>query len=260
MVSGDAVDSDQSTSGPPAASPEQGGDSFGRQDPQGVMGEVSFPVSMRGYDRGAVDAYVDQVQRLVGELEATRSPEAAVRHALAQVGEQTRGILERAGEAAEQITIAARQEGEESSARAKSEAEDIVAKAKAEAAEIGARSNAEAESTEAQARKHAAEYLQRAREEVTALREEAEARLRELHADTETIRQERGQLLGDLRALAGRVGEVASAAEARLPPEAGELVTEGGRESEAASQADPTDVRATQPPTAEAGVRRDSPP
>ena len=123
-----------------------------------------------------------------------------------------------AGETAEQITVAARQEAEESTAPAKQEAEDIVAKAKTEAAESLARSKAEAEATVAQARKEAAEHLQRTKEEVAALREEAEARMSELHADTETIRQERSQLLDDIREIATRVEEAASAADSRFPP------------------------------------------
>jgi DivIVA domain-containing protein len=83
---------------------------------------VSFPASVRGYDRRAVDTYVIRVNRLIAELEATRSPEAAVRHALEQAGEETSGLLQRAGETAEEITVGARQEADESTARAQAEA------------------------------------------------------------------------------------------------------------------------------------------
>jgi DivIVA domain-containing protein len=71
---------------------------------------VSFPGSVRGYDRSAVDAYVTRVNRVIAELQVSSSPRAAVRHALEQVGEQTSGILQRAREAAEEITASARQE------------------------------------------------------------------------------------------------------------------------------------------------------
>jgi DivIVA domain-containing protein len=71
---------------------------------------VSFPGSVRGYDRSAVDAYVTRVNRVIAELQVRSSPRAAVRHALEQVGEQTSGILQRAREAAEEITASARQE------------------------------------------------------------------------------------------------------------------------------------------------------
>lgn len=252
MVSGEPLDPGQAGSGGPPASPEEGGDSTERRSVPREIGDVSFPVSVRGYDRGAVDAYVSRVQKLVAELEVTRSPEAAVKQALEQVGEQTKGMLERVGETAEQITVAARQKAEDSTARAKHEAEDTVAKAQAEAAESIARSKAEAEATVAQARREAAEHLQRVQEEVAALREEAEARMRELHADTESIRQERSQLLDNMRQIARRVDEVASAADARFRrPGALEQAEEGLLATEAAREADATEPTAIDTPTAE---------
>jgi DivIVA domain-containing protein len=259
VVSGERLEPGQ-TGGGLAASPEEGGDSTERRSVPSEVGEVAFALSLRGYDRGAVDAYVDRVQHLVAELELTRAPEAAVKHALERVGDQTKGILERAGETAEQVTIAARQEAEESTARAKGEAEDVVAKAKAEEAEILARSKAEAEATVGRARKEAAEHLQRSREEIAALREKAEAQMRELQADTETIRQERSQLLDDIREIATRVEEIAGAAVARFPrPEAIEQPEEGTLQSGATGEADATEVAATDKPTAETGTRRHTP-
>src|SRR6266540_2437189 len=243
-----------------AAAPEEAGDSMERPGVPSEIADVSFPLSVRGYDRRAVDAYVNRVQELVGELELTRSPEAAVKHALEQVGEQTKGILERAGEAAEQITGAARQAAEDSTARATAEAEDIVAKAKAEEVELLARSQAEAEAAVAKARKDAAEHLQRSREEVAALRKEAEAKMRKLQADTEAIRQERSQLVDDIRAIATRVKEVASSADERLPPlEAAEQAAEAIPQSQAAGEADATEVTETDKPTADTVTRPHAP-
>lgn len=259
MVSGEPLGPGQSESDEPPASPEGGGPSERGSVPIEIT-EVSFPVSVRGYDRGVVDDYVSRVQQLVAELELTRSPEAAVKHALEQVGEQTKGVLAQAGETAEQITVAARQDAEASTARAKHEAEDRVASAKAEAAEILARSQAKAEAAVAQARKQAAEHLQRAREEVAALREAAEARMRELHADTEAIGHERSQLLHDIHEIATRVDEVASAADTRFPrPEASEQAGEEHQQSVAAGEANGTEDTATDEPTAEAGAHRHSP-
>jgi len=260
VVSGEPPEPAQTDSGGPPAPPEEGGDSTERRGVPREIDDVSFPVSIRGYDRGAVDAYVSRVQHLVAELEVTRSPEAAVKHALEQVGEQTKGILGQAGETAEQITIAARQDAEESTARAKHDAEDVVANAKAGAAEILASSKAEAEATVAQAQNEAAAHLQRSQEEVAALREEAEARMRELHADTEAIQQERSQLLDDIREITTRVEEAASAADARFPPpEAAEQAEEGNLQSGTAGEADATEVTENDMPTAEAGARRRSP-
>jgi cell division septum initiation protein DivIVA len=93
-------------------------------DPLAVV-DADFPSALRGYDRVAVDEYVRQTRRLVAELQATRSPEAAVRRALERVGEQISGILQRAHETAEQIT-----------AQSRSEAEDRLEQARLEAAQI----------------------------------------------------------------------------------------------------------------------------
>jgi DivIVA domain-containing protein len=219
VVSGVPVEPDQSNNESPPDSPDQGGVSSELRRVAAEIRDASFRVSVRGYERAAVDAYVTRVQRLIAELEVTRSPETAVRHALEQVGEQTRGILEHAGETVQEITVAARQEAEERTASAKGEAEDIVAKAKTEADEILSRSKAEAKAIIEQSRKEAAEHLQRTKDEAAALREEAEARMSELHADTEAIRQERSQLLEDIREIAARVEEAASGADARFPPQ-----------------------------------------
>jgi DivIVA domain-containing protein len=200
----------------------------GREVPADIR-DVSFPVSRRGYDRGAVDAYVARVNAAIEELEATRSPEAAVTHALREIGEKTSTILQQAGRTAEEITHAARETAETDSARAKKEADDLVANARAEADDLVANaraeadsilasSNAKAETIRTQARAEAAERVKRADEEVTALREAAEARLRELEADTDAVRTERGALLDDIRELAARVEEAAQGADARFPP------------------------------------------
>ncbi len=72
-----------------------------------------------------MDAYVERVNRLIAELEISRSPESAVKHAVAQVSEETRGILERAHETAEQITT-----------RSRAQADDRLQQAEREAAEV----------------------------------------------------------------------------------------------------------------------------
>ena len=190
-----------------------------------ALRNVSFPVSVRGYDRRAVDIYVARVNRLIAELEATRSPEAAVRHALEQAGEQTSGILRGARETAEEITAAARREAVEITAGAKAEAADIVVNAsaeadrtKAEADEHVAKATTEAGEILAGSRKEAEERLQRSQEEVRAVREKAEAWAREFLIDTEAIWEERRELLDDVHQIAARLETAASSAAARLPP------------------------------------------
>lgn len=96
-------------------------------DPVPVVADVDFPVALRGYDRLAVDAYVRRTSQLVAELQATHSPEAAVRRALERVGEEVSDILKRAHDTASQIT-----------AQSRSEAEDRLDAAREEAAEITA--------------------------------------------------------------------------------------------------------------------------
>jgi DivIVA protein len=98
-------------------------------DPVSLAADVHFPVALRGYDRIAVDAYVKQTSQLVAELQATRSPEAAIRRALARVGEQISGILQRAHDTAEQITMQSRSEAEDRLEEARREAARITAAA-----------------------------------------------------------------------------------------------------------------------------------
>jgi cell division septum initiation protein DivIVA len=105
-------------------------------DPLPAVADVHFPVALRGYDRMAVDAYVRQTSQLVAELQATRSPEAAVRRALGRVGEEVSSILQRAHETAEEITAKSRSEAEERLEAARREAHEITAGARTQVADL----------------------------------------------------------------------------------------------------------------------------
>jgi cell division septum initiation protein DivIVA len=242
---------DEEESRPPPPSEEGGGLPDLRARVPAAIRDVAFPSAGRGYERRAVDSYVNQVNRLIAELEVGRSPQAAVRHALERVGEQTKGLLQQARETAEEMTASAREEADEQLARAKAEAEEtttaaraaearteeIVAKAKSDAAatlagakaeadDIIARAQAEAEDVLARSRAEAAERLQRLEEEIAAAREQAEARMHELHAETEAVWKERHDLLDEIHAMGTRLLEVASMAAARVSPaEASEEAT-----------------------------------
>ncbi|MBV9798509.1 MAG: DivIVA domain-containing protein [Solirubrobacterales bacterium] len=98
-------------------------------DPLPIAADVNFPLALRGYDRIAVDAYVKKASQLVAELQATRSPDSAVRRALERVGQEVSGILQRAHETSEQITTQSRREAEERLERARQEATKITADA-----------------------------------------------------------------------------------------------------------------------------------
>jgi len=91
--------------------------------------DVSFPVALRGYDRDAVDEYVQDVNRIIAELQVGRSPQSAIRHALDQMSDETRGILERAHETADEITARSRAQADDRLQWAEREARDAIAAA-----------------------------------------------------------------------------------------------------------------------------------
>jgi DivIVA domain-containing protein len=187
--------------------------------------DVSFPIAVRGYDRGVVDAYVERVHRVIAELQATASPQDAVRQALERVGEQTTAILQQAQETADEIrasaqrdtdatTGRARVETEERLTAARAEAQAAVADAHAEADELIQRARAQADAILARSRSEAADRLRDSEDEAAALIDQ----LRELRADTDAIWDERADLLDDLRLMASRIEEEAAQANQRFPP------------------------------------------
>jgi DivIVA domain-containing protein len=91
--------------------------------------DVSFPIALRGYDRDAVDDYVQEVNRIIAELQVSRSPQSAIRHALDQVSEETFGILERAHETADEITARSRSQADDRLQWAEREAREAIAAA-----------------------------------------------------------------------------------------------------------------------------------
>jgi DivIVA domain-containing protein len=178
---------------------------------------VAFPIARRGYERRAVDAYVMRINRLIAELEATRSPKDAVEHALELTQDERSTMLTQARETAAEILDTAQREAEEITGAARAEAANIVVDAstqadasKAEADDYVAKARAEADQISSDARKEAAEQLDLAQEEITKLRSEATEWLQELRADTETIWSERCELVEDLREIAARLQESVS--------------------------------------------------
>ena len=85
--------------------------------------ERTFPVAVRGYDRQAVEAFVEEMAQLVGELESLQSRESVIQRALDQVGEETAGILQRAHETGDEIAARSRAQAEGRISRADREAE-----------------------------------------------------------------------------------------------------------------------------------------
>jgi DivIVA domain-containing protein len=85
--------------------------------------EVSFPLAVRGYDRAAVDDFIDGVRGLVADLEAYQTREGVVQRALDEVGVETASILQRAHETADEITSRSRAQADDRVQRAQEEAE-----------------------------------------------------------------------------------------------------------------------------------------
>src|SRR5947209_1925943 len=107
-------------------------------DPVPVVAHVEFPIVLRASARAAVDDSVKRTSQLVAELQATRSPEAAVRRALERVGEEVSGILQRAHDTAGRITAQSRSEAEDRLETARQEAAQILARAEERVRELDA--------------------------------------------------------------------------------------------------------------------------
>jgi DivIVA domain-containing protein len=248
MTENESLRSDDNPDRSPAATePVQGFRDIRHYVPQDIL-DVSFPVSMRGYDRHAVDAYIKRVNRVIAEVKVSASPPAAVRHALDQAQEKVEALLQAAREAAEEITTSARREAEESTARTKAEAADlmvnttaeadrvtaeaeerlanaraeaeaVVAKANSDANDIVSEATTEAQENRARARSEAEERRRQLEDELTSLEEQGRARMDEIRTDTEKIRSRRSQILDDLHATAAGLVELADAAAARVQPD-----------------------------------------
>jgi len=172
---------------------------------------------MRGYERESVDEYVGRVNRVLAELQITAAPESAIRHALAQVTDETKGILERAHETADEITRRSRSHSDDRIQAATHEAEQLRETSEQEAARLRDEAAHEAREVREAAAKEAREVREAAQRESREVQEAAEARVRELEADVQGILEERGHLIGELRDLLRRFGELADTATGRYP-------------------------------------------
>jgi DivIVA domain-containing protein len=184
---------------------------------------VTFPVGVRGYDRKAVEAYVKRVNRVIAELEVTRSPQAAVRHAVERVEEQTKSVLEEARASAEKITATAQAEADEIVAQAKAHAADLVVAAsteadgaRAESEERVAQAKAQADKIVREAKATAEQRRRESEEELEKLHAEAEARMKQLEADTGALWDRRHELLEDIDRMADQLHDAAREATGRF--------------------------------------------
>jgi cell division septum initiation protein DivIVA len=209
----DPQDSETSEQAPASTEPERGValNALRSEAPAGLR-DVSFPHSVRGYERRAVDAYVERANRVIAELEVSRSPQSAVKHALDRVGEQTSGVLQRAREVAEEITSTALAEAEETTTKARTEADELLEDARMNAHQLRGEAKQEADQIVAQAHEQATERLRRLQDELAAAQAQAERRLAELQAQTDAAADARRRLLEDLRRTAHELERVAGGA------------------------------------------------
>src|SRR5436305_1667772 len=77
----------------------------------------------------------ESANRVIAELEMSSSPEAAVRHALDEVSEETRELLQRAHQTAEDITARSRSKADDRLQDAEREAQSVRVEAAEEAAQ-----------------------------------------------------------------------------------------------------------------------------
>jgi DivIVA domain-containing protein len=149
--------------------------------------DVDFPVVLRGYDRAAVDRYVEEVNQAIAELEISSSPQSAIRHALEQVSEETSGLLQRAHETADEITARSRAQADDRLQRAQNESEEVR--------EVAAR--------------EAAETRAKLADELDSMRAEAQERVDALSRNADAIAKERRRLIDEVMEISERLGELA---------------------------------------------------
>jgi cell division septum initiation protein DivIVA len=156
-----------------------------------------FPTALHGYDRDAVEDYIDGLEHEIGQmaakLSAQRSPTAAIDAELARVGEETSAILKVAHEQAAEITR-----------RARVEADRCVSDAAANA---------------------------------VAMTEDAKRKLRQLDSETDAVWAERVRLIEDVRNVATSLFSLAEDASDRFPedgdkPSAGPMRPQPQRSAE----------------------------
>jgi ElaB/YqjD/DUF883 family membrane-anchored ribosome-binding protein len=176
---------------------------------------VHFSLGLHGYNRKQVDEHVMRVNRILAELQITAAPESAIRHALAQVSEETKSLLESAQRTAEEISSRARSEADERLERAAKQAEEQQDAAEQEARRLLDAAADEAKQVRETAAQEATEVRESAQREAREAREAAEVRVRELAADAEAIAGERARLIEGLRELTRGLDAYLDAAERR---------------------------------------------
>ena len=102
-----------------------------------------FPVVRSGYDRDAVDSYLNELEQEIDELRANRtSPDDAVSTEIKKIGEQAAAILQTAHHQAAETTRKAREEAEKCLADAAANAISMKDEAKSKLRELDTETDA----------------------------------------------------------------------------------------------------------------------
>jgi cell division septum initiation protein DivIVA len=203
---------------------------------------VRFPIGLRGYDRTAVNRYVEKVTRLIAELEISSSPESAVRHALDELGEETGELLQRAHQTADEITARSRAKADERIREAEREAAQLTETSRREAQQVRDAAAADAAQIRQSATGELAEARETAAREADKMRESArrdsdqmlavaEARASELTRNAQAIWRERRRLIDDVTAVGEQlttIGEAESKRFIRFSEDADDAEVEHG--------------------------------
>ena len=101
-----------------------------------------FPVVRSGYDRDAVDAYLNELEQEIDELRANRSSDDAVSTEIKRIGEQAAAILQTAHQQAAETTRKAREEAEKCLSDAAANAISMKDEAKSKLRELDTETDA----------------------------------------------------------------------------------------------------------------------
>ena len=183
--------------------------------------QVQFPQAVRGYDREAVDGYVDRVRAVIAELEASATPSAAVTRAIEEITDETRDVLLRAQQSAQEMTTRARDRADELSQQVERETTEKISAATHEAEQTLAAASSEATELRATSRREAEQLWETANAEVAQLRATADAEVTELRAtarrEIEELWATAQQEIAQLRATARQeTDQLIAAAETRV--------------------------------------------
>jgi DivIVA domain-containing protein len=170
-----------------------------------------FQTALHGYDRDAVDDYIDGLEHEIGQMAAKlsaqrSSPSSTIEAEISRVGEETSAILRVAHEQAAEITR-----------RARVEADRCVSDAAANA---------------------------------VAMTEDAKRKLRQLDSETDAVWAERVRLIEDVRNVATSLFSLAEDASDRFPEDSEKGSATVAAAAVAAAPAKPAAASAPKPPVA----------